>query len=69
MPTLTDRRHRLTQARTYETNRLTLLQRERRQVCGCTRCGDGDRGTELDALITRSAQLVAGYSNQITDRK
>lgn len=67
--TLATRRARIFDIRAYQVNRLTLLRLERRQICGCTRCGDESRGAELDALIAATTEQVTRYTNQICEQE
>lgn len=61
---LADRRPALCAARRHEQDRLALHQTARSAVCGCIRCGDEDRGQELDYLIRLSLARIG----QLTDR-
>jgi len=45
-----------------ERARLTLYQRQRANVCGCSRCNDHDRADELDVLIRKSQELMGDVS-------
>ena len=65
--TLTDPRPRLCQLRHYETNRLALLRAERTSICGCLRCGDEDRGSELNILIALCRLHIAEYEDRICE--
>jgi hypothetical protein len=74
MQTLTDRlQHKLwiqcaVRARRAHQDRVAMLRIARANICGCDRCGDADRGHELDVLIQLSIERVAELSDQITDR-
>jgi len=67
VPTLTDRRPALWVARRHQLDLLAMNRAARSAVCGCTRCGDQDRGQELDVLITLSLARIDEISNQICD--
>ena len=69
VPTLTDQRPRLCRLRHYETSRLVMLRAERASICGCLRCGDEDRGHELNVLIELCLLHIAEYENRICERQ
>jgi len=50
-----------------ERARLVMYQRQRANVCGCTRCDDHDRAEELDHLIRKSRELMADAADFILD--
>lgn len=53
--------------RRRETERLALLRAELLRICGCTRCGDADRGAELTYLIAKSQLVIAELTDRICD--
>lgn len=68
MTTITDTRPQLWVRRQQIQASLTLQRQARAGVCGCTRCHDEAEGRALDKLIARNVDLLAGISDQITDR-
>jgi hypothetical protein len=57
----------LWQNRATTIRQLAALRVLRAHTCGCPRCGDGDRGTKLDAQIATAVERVADYSTRILE--
>jgi len=55
-------------ARRHEQDQLAMNKGARQAVCGCSRCGDQDRGQELDYLIRRGLARISEIEDKITDR-
>jgi hypothetical protein len=66
--TATDQSVHVWKLRRYEQDRLVLLRRELRGICGCERCNDLPRGAELDAAIARSVAAITHYADQLCER-
>lgn len=62
-------RETLRQYRLYEKDRLAELRASRAKVCGCWRCGDADKGAEVDTLIRKSVELLDAATNKLCERE
>jgi hypothetical protein len=58
----------LWQHRATTIRQLAALRVLRAHTCGCPRCGDGDRGTKLDAQIKVAAARIEDYSERLSRR-
>lgn len=69
MTTTLDRRPALCAARRHQLDLLAMNRAARQAVCGCSRCGDQDRGQELDVLIKVGLARIREIEDRICTKE